>query len=39
MDPEGEVSTNTMVVVKWLEKLKGSVDAISDPLCGILNKE
>ena len=34
--PERE--TSTMVVVKWSEKLEGSVDNIYSPLCGGLYK-
>ena len=36
MAPEGE--TSTMVVVKWSDKVEGSVDDIDSPLCGGLYK-
>ena len=35
--PEGEKST--MLVVKWSDKIEGSVDNIYSPLCGGLYKE
>ena len=34
-----EVETSTMVVVKWSDKVEGSVDDIDSPLCGGLYKE
>ena len=37
--PEGEISTKTMVVVKWSEKLEGLGDEIDDTLCGKTHKE
>ena len=36
-DPEGE--TSTMVVVKWSDKVEGSVGNIVSPMCGGLYKE
>ena len=45
--PEGAIISNqyieggksTMVVVKWSDKVEGSVDNIDSPLCSGLNKE
>ena len=35
--PEG--GTSTMVFVKWLKKVEGSIENIDSPLCGGLYKE
>ena len=37
--PQGCISTQTIMVFKWLEEVQGLVDEIYSPLCVVLYKE